>query len=142
MMIDRLKVSNSSRALNVGLLIAGLAVGPMVTVDDSGSFADALVVTLVFAVMIVFVTGIFAVLLKQTMRKPTIDAPVFEFGEFIQQSFMSGLILCAMALGAASYTLMTGGGQGWRLFAAVGVGCVLGSTASSWLFASREPAKR
>lgn len=141
-MIDRLKVSNSSRALNVGLLIAGLAVGPMVTVDDSGSFADALVVTLVFAVMIVFVTGIFAVLLKQTMRKPTIDAPVFEFGEFIQQSFMSGLILCAMALGAASYTLMTGGGQGWRLFAAVGVGCVLGSTASSWLFASREPAKR
>lgn len=141
-MIDRLKVSNSSRALNVGLLIAGLAVGPMVTVDDSGSFADALVVTLVFAVMIVFVTGIFAVLLKQTMRKPTIDAPVFEFGEFIQQSFMSGLILCAMAVGAASYTLMTGGGQGWRLFAAVGVGCVLGSTASSWLFASREPAKR
>ncbi|WP_369039915.1 hypothetical protein [Stenotrophomonas maltophilia] len=141
-MTERLKVSNASRVLNIGLLIAGLAVGPMVTVDDSGSLADAVILTLVFAVMIVFVTGFFAVLLKQTMRRPSIDAPVFEFGELIQQSFMSGLILCAMALGAASYTMMTGGGQGWRLFAAVGVGCVLGSTAASWLFASRGDGKR
>jgi len=46
------------------------------------------------------------------MHRPTIDAPLFEFGEFFQQSFMSGLILWAMALGAMGYTLVTGRGQG------------------------------
>ncbi|WP_159094566.1 hypothetical protein [Stenotrophomonas sp. YAU14D1_LEIMI4_1] len=142
MMIDRQNAWNTSRAVNVGLLIAGLAIGPMVTVDDTGSFTDALILTLVFAVVIVFVTGFFSALLKQPMRRPTIDAPLYEFGEFIQQSFMSGLILCAMALGAGSYTLITGAGQGWRLFAAIGIGCVLGSMVSSWLFASRGVTER
>jgi len=134
---------NAPRVANVGLILAGLASGPMVRVRDmAGSLADGLILTLVFIALIVFVSGFLSILMRQPMHRPTIDAPLFEFGEFVQQCFMSGLILCAMALGAIGYTLVTGGGQGWRLFAAIAAGCLLGSFASSWLFASRGAVER
>ncbi|WP_229979214.1 hypothetical protein [Stenotrophomonas lactitubi] len=137
------KKFNAPRIANVGLILAGLAAGPMVGEHDvAGSFADGRILTLVFVALIVFVSGFLSILMRQPMHRPTIDAPLFEFGEFVQQSFMSGLILCAMALGAIGYTLVTGGGQGWRLFAAIAAGCLLGSFASSWLFASRGAVER
>ncbi|MNV73159.1 hypothetical protein [Stenotrophomonas lactitubi] len=142
-MTGRRKKWNAPRIANVGLILAGLAVGPMVTVHDvAGSFADGLILTLVFIALIVFVAGFVSILMRQPMHRPTIDAPLYELGELIQQSFMSGLILCAMALGAMGYTLVTGTGQGWRLFAAIGAGCLLGSLASSWLFTSRGVVER
>lgn len=141
-MTDRRKRWTASRIANVSLLTAGLIVGPMVTVDDAGSFADALILALAFAGLNVLVTGFFSMLLKQPMHRPTMDAPLYQYGQFIQQSFMAGLILCAMALGAMSYTMITGAGQGWRLFAAIGAGCLLGCMVSTWLFSSRGTVER
>lgn len=133
---------NAPRVANVGLILAGLASGPMVRVRDmAGSLADGLILTLVFIAIIVFVAG-FSILMRHPMHRPTIDAPLYEFGELIRQSFMSGLIHCAMAFGAKSYTLVTGAGQRWRLFAAIGAGCLMGSIVSSWLFASQGAVER
>lgn len=97
---------------------------------------------LVFAALITFAAGTLSILLRKPMHRPALDAPLYETGEFIQQSFMSGLILCAMALGASISALITGADGGWQLFAAIGVGCLVGSLVSSRLFASPDQVER
>lgn len=63
-MTGRRKGWITSRIANVGLLTAGRAMGPMVTVNGAGSFADALIPALAFAGLNVLIAGFFLILLK------------------------------------------------------------------------------